>query len=339
MKYQVGDDIIVLHSNEEGKVIDIINEKMVMVEVRGVRFPAYMDQIDFPYFKRFTEKKLFPPRKEKKYVDDVKREKPQAVEKKADGVWVTFLPIMEMDEFGDDVVQLLKVHLVNRTADSLDFQYNLHFFGKSEFEHKSSIPAFSDFYLHDIPFEDMNDSPSFEFEFTLTDPNKQKADYFEASLKIKPKQLFARISEIREKNEATFSYKLFDQYPDKPADEFSDILPPAGKKEKIYDLSRLREHLEPGRSVVDLHIEKLTDKWKHLSNFEILTIQLKTFEKYYELALVHRQPSLIVIHGVGSGKLRDELHDILRVKKEVKSFVNQYDPRFGYGATEIFFQY
>ena len=56
MKYQVGDKIIVLHSDEEGKVIDIINEKMVMIEVRGVKFPAYMDQIDFPYFKMFTEK-------------------------------------------------------------------------------------------------------------------------------------------------------------------------------------------------------------------------------------------------------------------------------------------
>ena len=60
MKYEVGDKIIVLISDEEGKVVEIINEKMVMIEVRGVKFPAYMDQIDFPYFKRFSEKKLFP---------------------------------------------------------------------------------------------------------------------------------------------------------------------------------------------------------------------------------------------------------------------------------------
>jgi hypothetical protein len=59
MKYQVGDEILVIHSNEEGRIIEIMNDKMVMIEVRGVKFPAYMDQIDFPYFKRFTEKKLF----------------------------------------------------------------------------------------------------------------------------------------------------------------------------------------------------------------------------------------------------------------------------------------
>jgi hypothetical protein len=38
MKYQIGDEIIVLLSNEEGKVVDIMNEKMVMIEVRGGSF-------------------------------------------------------------------------------------------------------------------------------------------------------------------------------------------------------------------------------------------------------------------------------------------------------------
>jgi hypothetical protein len=97
--------------------------------------------------------------------------------------------------------------------------------------------------------------------------------------------------------------------------------------------------LEPARSVVDLHIEKLTDNWKGLSNFEILTIQLKYFEKYYNLAVAHRQPNLIMIHGIGTGKLRNEIHEILKTKKEVKSFANQYHHDFGFGATEIFFQY
>ena len=42
MKYEVGDNILVLQTDEEGKVVEIMNEKMVMIEVRGVRFPAYM---------------------------------------------------------------------------------------------------------------------------------------------------------------------------------------------------------------------------------------------------------------------------------------------------------
>ena len=177
MKYQVGDKIIVLHSNEEGEVIDIINDKMVMIDVRGVKFPAYMDQIDFPYFKRFTEKKLFPEKRQKKYVEDVRKEKAVPRERIADGAWLSFLPQFATDEFGDDVVTELKIHLLNRTDRAYNFTYNLHFFGKSEFEIRNEMAAFSDFYLHDIPFEDINDSPSFNFEFSLLLPDKTKADY------------------------------------------------------------------------------------------------------------------------------------------------------------------
>ena len=97
--------------------------------------------------------------------------------------------------------------------------------------------------------------------------------------------------------------------------------------------------MELPKSIVDLHIEKLTDSWQGMSNLQILTIQLKTFEKYYDLAIAHLQPSLIVIHGVGSGRLRDDIHELLKYREEVKTFVNQYDPRFGYGATEIYFEY
>ena len=65
MKFQVGDIVLLLHSNEEGTIIDLINEEMALVDVKGVQFPVYFDQIDFPYFKRFTEKKKEAPKKPK----------------------------------------------------------------------------------------------------------------------------------------------------------------------------------------------------------------------------------------------------------------------------------
>jgi hypothetical protein len=339
MKYEIGDKILVLHSNEEGEVIDIINEKMVMIQVRGVKFPAYMDQIDFPYYKRFTEKKLFPAETKKKYVEDLRKEKtpPKPLEKKvSDGVWLSFLPKFQTDEFGDDVVTDLKVHLINRTELAYNFMYNLQFFGKPEFDLRNEVTPFSDFYLHDIPFEDMNDSPAFTFEFSLLKPDKNKADYYEASLKLKPKQLFDRIELLKQKGEATFTYKLFDSYPPKPYEEIVET--PVTKGTKVYSLKDIRQHLQPARTVVDLHIEKLTDSWKHLTNAEIMTIQLKEFEKWYELATAHRQSQLIVIHGIGSGRLRNEIHELLRTRAEVKTFVNQFHPSFGYGATEIYFK-
>ncbi len=339
MKYQIGDTVLLLHSNEEGQVVDIMSDKMLMVDVKGVTFPVYMDQVDFPYFKRFTEKKIVPAKKEKQYVDDVRKDKLPKEKQIADGVWLTFLPVMDTDEFGDDVVEELKLHLVNRTETPFHFVYKLHFFGKPDFDLKNSIHPFEDFYLHDIDFADLNDSPSFEFDFSLITPSKHKAEHFEASIKLKPKQLFAKIEELKKKNEATFSQLLFENYPDKQVEDVVEMGRLAARGYKIYDASKGRQDLEPARTVVDLHIEKLTDDWKHLSNFDILSMQLKAFEKYYQLSVLHHQPFLTVIHGVGEGVLRDEIHEKLRLKREVKSFVNQFHPSFGYGATEIFFQY
>jgi len=340
MKFEVGDKVLVLHSNEEGEVVEILNNKMVIVNVRGVKFPAYIDQLDFPYFKQFTEKKFPSQSKEKKYIDQLPVEKKERIAKVATGVWLTFLPIFGTDEFGDDIVETLKLHLVNNTQQVYKFTYRVSYFAKKEFELQNEIFVFHDFYLHDIPFENLNDNPVFEFDFTLLKPDKRKATHYEHSLKLKPKQVFAKVEQLKLKSEATFSYKLFEQYPDKPEEEEKMDIPylhsPAYK---IYEASKARQYLEPAKHEIDLHIEKLSDNWKNLGNFEILTLQLHTLEKYIDLAIAHKQPSMIVIHGVGSGKLRDEIHETLRLKKEVKSFVNQYDPRYGYGATEVFFQY
>ena len=338
MKYQLGDIVLILHSGEEGSIVDFINDQMVMVDVKGVKFPVYTDQIDFPYFKRFTEKKINPAPKQKQYIDDLRKEKKAPVAREADGMWLSFLPVMDLDEFGDEIVEELKIHLVNHTETIYHFDYQLHFLGKPDFTLKNSINPFENFYLHDIEFENLNDNPVFFIDFSLAQPDKKKADHFETSVKLRPKQLFAKIEELKKNNKATFSQLLFEKYPDKLVEEKMDMGKLSARGYKIYEASRAKEHLEAPRTVVDLHIEKLTDDWKSLAGYEILSLQLKTFEKFYQLALAHSQPGLIVIHGVGEGKLRDEIHDILRARKEVKSFVNQYHPNFGFGATEIFFK-
>lgn len=336
MKYQLGDKVLLLHSNEEGEVVDIINDKMVLIDVEGVRFPVYMDQIDFPYFKRFSEKKIVEKKKTKVYIDDIKKEKPSAKYKVGDGVWISFLPVFDKDVFDDDIVESFKLYLINQTKEPYNFSYSINFLGAPDFELKNQIFSFSDFYLHDVPFEQMNDAPKFEFDFSLLNTDKKKVDHFEANVKIKAKSLFKKIEEMKMKNEPTFSFLLFENYPDKIEEVIPDYTNTHGL---LYDASKARRNMEPARSAIDLHIEKLSSGWHHLSNFEILTLQLSAFEKYYNLAIAHHQPNLIVVHGIGTGKLREEIHEILKFKKEVKSFVNQYHHNFGYGATEIYFQY
>jgi dsDNA-specific endonuclease/ATPase MutS2 len=90
------------------------------------------------------------------------------------------------------------------------------------------------------------------------------------------------------------------------------------------------------RTLIDLHADKLTDQHRSLQPAEILDLQLKAFEKFYEEAIAHRLSQVTVIHGIGTGKLKDEIHELLRFKKEVKSFINRLHHLYGYGATEIY---
>ncbi len=348
MKFEVGDKVVVKHSNEEGDVVEILNDKMVLIDVRGVKFPAYTDQLDFPYFKRFTEKKLFPEAKPAKtYIDQVPKEKEASRDKvtkkteQRNGVWLLMFPVFSRDEFGDEVVDSIKTHLVNGTETGYNFDYRVTYQGLAEFELKNQVFNHQDFYLHDLSFEKVNDNPIIELEFSLITPDKKKAPHFETNIKLRPKQVFKKIEEIKASGDPSFSYKLFDQYPDLSPDVRPDaVAPPSVNADvKLYNASHARKHLEQPKFVIDLHMEKLADNWQHLSNFEILTTQMKEFEKYYDLAYLHHQPSLTVIHGVGSGRLRDEIHDFLKHRREVKTYINQYHSSYGYGATEIYFGY
>jgi len=335
MKFQIGDRIILLHSGEEGEVIDFINDKMLLVDVNGVRFPAYADQVDFPYFKQFTDVQKPAAKKERAFVDDIRMEKPKPRAGVPSGVSLLFFPVFDKDVFDDDIVDHFKLYLTNQTADALNFTYHLRFMGEKDFDLKNRVEPWAEFYLHDVPLDHLNDSPRFEFDFSLVEYDKKRVNHHEAALKIKAKQLFQKIRETLEKNDAHFSYPLYEKYPFRPEDDFQEFV---GQVAPLVAKPG-RKDIIPPRTVVDLHVEKLTDDWKGMDNYAKLDMQLKAFEKHFDLAIAHRQEQLIVIHGVGKGVLRDEIHEILRHRKEVKYFVNQYHPSFGYGATEIHFQY
>lgn len=336
MRYQVGDTVLLLHSGEEGEVTEIMNEEMVMVEVEGVEFPVYTDQIDFPYFKRFTEGRKAPPKPQKVYVDNLPKEKTPVENPGQYGVWLTFLPEFDPDIYEDELIHKFKIYLVNHQKQVFFFQYHVNFKGSSEYELSNTLRPNDNFYLHDLLWEDLNDVSGFVLKFSLSKPDATKEPFLEIKIKKNARQFLKKTEEMKISNQPTFSFLLFEKYPDKSI----VVLPEFKKKPSgIIKLSGHTRTPESPRSVIDLHIEKLSDDWHGMTNFEMLTLQLQTFEKYYTLATINRQPSLIVVHGVGKGKLRDEIHNLLHNRKEVKSFVNQYHPRYGFGATEIYFQY
>lgn len=342
MKYEIGDRILLVHSKEEGTVVDIINDKMVMVEVGDTSFPVYLDQIDFPYFHRFTQKKTAPPPR-KLPGEEIRTEqkKKHEVFRTEKGVSISMLPVFQHDGM-EEGVQLLKFHVVNETALALQFHFQLWMKNGMELEMRNELLPWNHFYLTDVAFEALNDNPRFEFTFSLKEPNPKLARSFHKTWKMKPKQIFQHINELRIRRDATVNYPLFDKYPEwTPEETIQQKIEqkPVGSQ---YTIMGKTITLQPDSPVepkeeLDLHIEHLIKDHRGLSNIAILAIQLNEFQHYLDLAISHKLPRMVVIHGIGKGKLREELHAILKQTPEVNYYVNEYHPKYGYGATEVFF--
>ena len=103
-------------------------------------------------------------------------------------------------------------------------------------------------------------------------------------------------------------------------------------KEKVSKSSR--EYLKSLEKEVDLHIEELIENTNGLSNFEMLNIQLERFEKELDDALEKNMKKIVFIHGVGNGRLRQEIASVLKKTKGV-SFQDASYKEYGYGATQV----
>ncbi len=89
---------------------------------------------------------------------------------------------------------------------------------------------------------------------------------------------------------------------------------------------------------VDLHIEKLNPAFAGLTNVEIIEQQLNFFNKSIDAAIFHRYKTIIFIHGVGNGTLKALIYKQLGKHPQVKTFMDAYKEKFGFGATQVVFK-
>lgn len=86
---------------------------------------------------------------------------------------------------------------------------------------------------------------------------------------------------------------------------------------------------------VDLHIEKLVKSFKHMTNFDILNIQMDTARGQLEFAIRNRIPKMVFIHGMGEGVLKSELEFLFGRYPEI-TFQDANYRKYGLGATEVY---
>lgn len=335
MKYSIGDIILLKRTGEEGRVVSYVNNEMIEVEVGGTHFPVFMDEVDHPYLKWFTEKRKKSAPPVVRLAEQIPVEQRSLGAHLASGFHLSFLPVFRFDEF-EDVVDKLKAYFINQTPHRLLLQYECFSQSGSLFRHKADLLPFSHFYLHDIPFDEMHEQPRFSWVVQQTGAKGHLASLSD-TLRIKPKKLFEYISSIQRDNQPMFHILLAEGLPE-PVEE-APLVDEKALKASIVALVQEQKHRkEKPVYEIDLHIEKLVHSIGGLSNFDMLSIQLDAFEDALYKAIQAHQQSLIVIHGVGKGKLKEEIHSLLKSVPEVDFFQQEWSPKYGYGATEIFFR-
>lgn len=103
------------------------------------------------------------------------------------------------------------------------------------------------------------------------------------------------------------------------------------EKPREQKISKARIVLE---GEVDLHIECLLPSHRGMSNAEIIQVQLSHFSKALDNAVRNNYYKIVFIHGVGKGRLKEEIHAILKNYKGVTYRAASYE-RYGWGATEV----
>ncbi len=361
MKFEPGDTIAIKATAEEGKVVRIMDKNMVMIQVNNTEFPVYATEIEHPYFNWFVNKKYAAPAAKKVFVDNVPKEKPNPVNTRAGaGMQLLFLPVYK-NILDEDIIEKVKIIISNHQPQSYSFQYQFADKTGETFSIQSEVGAFAEFYVHDITYEQLATNPYFFISCAEIISNIASTIFqYQEEITIKPKKLFAIISYMHQKNNPFFSQFLFNASPNpivmpeivvtpySPPKQ--SVLPP---KQQVFSVEKQilpvpktkgAEKVQISTSilwnekfVLDLHIEKLVENSIELSTAEMVVLQLETFQKALDNAIVANVKRLTIIHGVGKGSLKFQIHGILNQTKGVHSYVNEYSKTFGFGATEIFF--
>ena len=334
MKFSIGDKILLKRTGEEGSVVAFLSKTMMEVEVSGIHFPVYNEEVDHPYLKWFTEKKKQEAKRPVEF-------SPENPEKRAarlpQGIYLSFIPQFAALHL-EDVIESFGVHFINETADHLLYQYEIRAAasGVLSFRHKALIHPYGNVFLHTISLEEINEQPRFHWFAAINN----HPEGVSGTVRLRPAQLVRHIRRMLDENLPSFSILLHTDAAPIGAEKETAISEklPAIAMSSFKDSSPQRVLYSLPEAVVDLHINSIVKERQNLAPDEILQIQLRFLEQKVEAALAANLDKMIVIHGIGKGRLKQKAHELLAGYREVLRFSNYWMGGYGWGATEVIFE-
>jgi hypothetical protein len=348
MLFVVGTKVKFLHTGDEGVVTGLLEGGMVNVYIRSadMEIPAFADDLiraeafeQHPVKAKFVEGKKEPT---------AQKPPPISIETqytilKSYGIQLAFL----QQTGAEGLPEKYQIFLINDTNYDVTYRVRFQTNHRKQVLWSDKLKKASAVMTGEMAYDDLNEAPEFEIEcFWLTTEGAIGPVF--KTLKIKPKTFFSNLRTAPLLNKPAHLFRLFERLPsssgEKNEEDLSDYTKRHAKPSWRFSQSEFRIHavadskeLAEFEPEIDLHIENLSEKSHKMSAADILRLQLSVFENYLAKAIRLGVPRVFVIHGIGEGRLKDEIATRLMKNPDVQTFKNEYHHRYGWGATEIVF--
>lgn len=339
MNFKIGDKVRFLNEKGEGTVSKIINKTTVGIAIEdGFEIPYTVSELVLINDGLKPEPPVKNPVSQ---VVPIEIKLKTAVNKQEqEGIYVAFSP----EKINDITHSDINVWLINNSEYQLMFTYSLFQNGSFNTLETGAAKAYESLLIETIDRKELSDFSTFKIEALFFNENEHahQAPVSEM-VKLKPIKLykenaFTSNSFITEKALIMPVFFINDSFEENNFQTKIDLTKILFQKQTHSDFSKKsKPHASNNPAYemeINLHIEELMDNYKGMSNAEIILVQLKHFQSALDTAINEHYRKLVIIHGVGNGRLKQEVHKILSSYKNLQYYDASYS-KYGFGATEI----
>lgn len=320
MQYRVGQRVRLLHDTGEGVIVQLIDKKHVEVDI-GDDFPVDVhindivpiDGSEFRYLGDHEER------------EKLETQHAKTVQQLGVALLDVSLVVVRQGEEG------YAVHLFNPEPANILYTCFIKLRGKYQGMASGQLESGTGEQLFSLPKSELHQIKSFYVQVLsfISGKGHPHAPWIQ-ELSWNKNRLTSRPSFLPSLGEEGWVFSLRE---DKQTKEVEQI--PENTLQKVQQSDTRTPRLVPE---IDLHIENLVKRPHELAPSEMLNIQVKHLEQALSDAITHNYAGMILIHGIGIGRLKAEVHQRLKASAHVKSF-SQADPvKYGNGATKVVFK-
>ena len=348
MLFAIGSRVKLVHTGDEGVISQFLEDNMVNVLLDdGDEIPVFADDIiNIEDEKRKLSKKpaikaKVVPGKQEKIPNEPKFPKvaQQYTILKSMGIQLAF----EAQLRSDGTTEKYLVHLINDTIYDVLYTFQLSLKNKKGLIKNGQLKSISAVLVDELTFDALNDAPIVDVQcWQVT--TEGTGISLQKTLRIKAQHFFKRIKTAPIVEAKVHHYVLFENFKAKEKTEENlksyteRKARPIKKQSQYYKVNQNDIQAYANfETELDLHLEKISDNPKRLSNSEKVNLQMQAFEAYLSRAIQLGVPRVFIIHGIGKGKLKNRIASVLLQHPDVITFKNEHHPKYGWGATEVIF--